>query len=463
MTTLPPTLTANPASLSGPAAPPVRPGARPLRGRVIRGSAWMLGAFGVSQALRLAGNVQLAEWLSSTAFGLMGVVNLVLQGLQMFSDVGIGPSIVRSPRGEEPGFLRTAWTVQIVRGFVLWGVGAAAAWPVAVALEQPALAVLIPVASAVAAIAGFNSTALFTANRHLLMGRLAALELMSQIVSLAVVIVWVYFTRSVWGLVGGSIAGAAIRLAATHALDPERNDRLGWDRAAARELFVFGRWIVISTAITFLADHAYRFVAAEHLTIGMFGVFSIALMFPLAVQQGVSKLTQSVIFPAYAQMARDPGRDMRPQLAKVQAAVLALGLPVLCGLVVFGPFLIRVLYREEYWDAGWMLQVLAAGQIVLVVTAGTVPVLLARGDSLRHMLVLASRFVLLLAGMGIGLAYAGTPGLIAGIAAANLANYPVVVWAVRRYNAWVPWLDAAALSGSAVVIAAGLWATGQIG
>lgn len=437
--------------------------ARPLRGRVIRGSAWMLAAFGVSQALRLAGNVVLAAWLTSGIFGLMGVVNLVLQGLQMFSDVGIGPSIVRSPRGEEQAFLRTAWTVQVVRGFVLWGVGAAAAWPLAVVLEQPALAALIPVASVVAAIGGFNSTALFTVNRKLLMGRLAMLELMSQVLSLGLVIALVYFTRSVWGLVFGSIAGAAVRLAATHFLDPGRSDRLGWDRAAAGELFVFGRWIVLSTAITFLADHAYRFVAAEHLSIEMFGVFTIALMFPLAVQQGVSKLTQSVIFPAYAQMAREPGRNMRPQLAKVQAGVLALGLPILCGLVVFGPFLIRLLYREEYWEAGWMLQVLAAGQIVLVVTAGTVPVLLARGDSLRHMLILASRFVLLLAGMGVGLAVGGTPGLVAGIAAANLANYPVVVWAVRRYNAWVPWLDAAALSGSAVVIGAGLWATGQLG
>src|SRR5690606_3980962 len=136
--------------------------------------------------------------------------------------------------------------------------------------------------------------ALFTVNRKLLMGRLAMLELMSQVLSLGLVIALVYFTRSVWGLVFGSIAGAAVRLAATHFLAPGRSDRLGWDRAAAGELFVFGRWIVLSTAITFLADHAYRFVAAEHVSIEMFGVFTIALMFPLAVQQGVSKLTQSV-------------------------------------------------------------------------------------------------------------------------------------------------------------------------
>ena len=53
------------------------------------------------------------------AFGIMALVNVLIQGLTMFSDVGIEPAIVQHRRGDEPRFYNTAWTVQILRGFVL--------------------------------------------------------------------------------------------------------------------------------------------------------------------------------------------------------------------------------------------------------------------------------------------------------------------------------------------------------
>jgi O-antigen/teichoic acid export membrane protein len=40
------------------------------------------------------------------AFGLMALVTVVLVGLQMFSDTGIGPAISRSPRATSRPF----WT-----------------------------------------------------------------------------------------------------------------------------------------------------------------------------------------------------------------------------------------------------------------------------------------------------------------------------------------------------------------
>jgi hypothetical protein len=38
----------------------------------------------------------------------------------MFSDFGLNASVIRSARGDDPVFLQTAWTVQILRGVMLW-------------------------------------------------------------------------------------------------------------------------------------------------------------------------------------------------------------------------------------------------------------------------------------------------------------------------------------------------------
>ena len=43
--------------------------------------------------------------------------------------VGIGPTIIQNKRGDDPTFLNTAWTLQVVRGFILWLGCLAVAWP----------------------------------------------------------------------------------------------------------------------------------------------------------------------------------------------------------------------------------------------------------------------------------------------------------------------------------------------
>jgi hypothetical protein len=66
------------------------------------------------------GNLILTRLLFPEAFGLMALVQVFLSGLQMFSDIGIQTSVIRSKRGEDPAFLDTAWTVQVLRGGLLW-------------------------------------------------------------------------------------------------------------------------------------------------------------------------------------------------------------------------------------------------------------------------------------------------------------------------------------------------------
>ena len=88
-----------------------------LKARAIKGSAWTVGGFGFEKILQLVSNLILARLLFPGAFGLMALVNVVLVGLAMFSDVGVVPAVVQDKRGEDPSFLNTAWTIQIIRRF----------------------------------------------------------------------------------------------------------------------------------------------------------------------------------------------------------------------------------------------------------------------------------------------------------------------------------------------------------
>src|SRR5215208_1678385 len=161
-----------------------------LRSRTIRGTLWTTGGYGISLALRLGINLVLTRLLAPPMFGVMSLVNIFIQGLQGFSDVGIGPAIIQSKRGDDREFLNTAWTIQVLRGFALGGISALIAWPVAKLYGDWQLLWLMPLAGSTAVLAGFNSTSVFTLNRHLDVAKLTVLNLVGQVAGAVVMIGW---------------------------------------------------------------------------------------------------------------------------------------------------------------------------------------------------------------------------------------------------------------------------------
>src|SRR5438105_946486 len=101
-------------------APASSSGQIPLRRRVLNAGAWTFVGYGLSLAIRFGSNLLLTRLLVPEMFGVMAIAIVVLVGLVMFSDLGLGQSVVRSERGSEPLFLNTAWAVQILRGILLW-------------------------------------------------------------------------------------------------------------------------------------------------------------------------------------------------------------------------------------------------------------------------------------------------------------------------------------------------------
>lgn len=426
--------------------------ARQLGAAALRGVLFTLVAHGGGQALRLASNLLLTRLLFPEAFGLMALVNGCMTALQMFSDLGLRAGIISDPRGDEPEFLNTAWTLGVLRNTCIWLVSCALAWPLSRFYDQPQLLWMLPVVGLQALIMGFSSTAFTTLNRKLLLGRITLIELSIQVVSLLVMCACAWRWRSVWALVIGNLVSAALWMALSHLALPGIKNRFHWDGQVARRLARFGRWIFLSTALTYLAGHSDRMILGASMTAAALGVYNIAAFLAQAVQDGLASISQRVLFPLYARLAElDPGA-LRGRILRARVRLLLLALPPVCVLATFGAEILRLLYDERYQGGAWMLQVLALGSIAEVVGLTASPVLLARGDSFRHMLVLVVRSALLVTGVWLGNRQWGVDGQVVAIASSALLGYPALAWATRAHGVWMPALDAAALLGSAALI-----------
>ena len=404
-----------------------------MKRAAMHGSLWTLGGYGGSQVLRLVVNLILARLLYPGAFGLMALVTVFMQGLEMLSDIGIGPSIIQNKKGEDRAFLNTAWTIQVVRGVALWIVTIICAGPVAdfFARSDPSaaqLAHILPVAGIMAVLGGFGSTSLFTLNRKLAMRQLTVLTLAPQVGSFVVSLGWACFDRSVWAIVAGGIAYSVIRLALSHWMNPGARDRFAWDRAAAQELGRFGRWVFASTVLSFLATHLDRIMLGKFLSLAELGLYSIGMTFARVATQIATRLTGTVIFPILARYQDRPERMLEFAL-KARRAVLWAGGAVCAAFAIFAPVFFGLLYDERYAVAGRISQWLSIyiWTWMLTATIDRIPLALGRPRALFAANVVTTLGMVLAAG---GYRLAQLPGFITGMALANVATHLYLVTAI---------------------------------
>lgn len=400
--------------------------------QALSGSAWTILGYGASQAIRLGSNLVLAYLLFPAAFGIMSLVAVVMQGMQMFSDVGIGPSIIQNRRGEEPAFLRTAFTIQVVRGFLLWGVSALLAWPAAAFFGKNdplgwELLYILPVIGVSAAISGFNSTCVFTLNRRMQFAKITLLELVPHAVSIAVMVVWAWLFPSVWALVGGWILASAVKLVMSHAFNRPQRDRLGWDPESARELVHFGGWIFLSTIMAFLAGSLDRLALGRLLTLTELGLYSISLNFARLGVEVATRLANTVLFPLLSRHQDDPKTLVRKSL-KARALVLLAGGALASAFAIFAPTFFEHLYDHRYAEAGPISRWIAIYIWALIVLSSMERVPLALG----HAKALFVSNLVVTGGYGLAVAgyhLHGLPGFILGLSCGVfLAHGVLLLW-----------------------------------
>lgn len=373
-----------------------------LRSKALRGTAITLGGTAGQQLLRLASNLILTRLLFPEAFGLMALIQTFMIGLQMFSDIGLRPSIVQNKRGEDPDFLNTAWTIQVIRGVVLWLFSCALAWPLAVFYAEPQILQLLPVVGLTALIMGFATTKTATANRNLQLGRQTVITLITQGLGIVSMVVLALIWPSVWALVAGSIIGALAGVWAGHRYMPGVANRFRWDPSAAHDLMRFGRFIFVSTLAGFFVNQGDKVVLGKLVSFADLGIYNIGFFmasFPLMLGRMVA---ERVLFPLYRQIRPSESAANRAKIRRARSLLTGSLIVMFGGLALIGNLLIGLLYDPRYAAAGPMLIVLALMQIPVTLTLGNSQLLLAEGNSRDFskliLMQAASNFIYMLGG-----------------------------------------------------------------
>jgi O-antigen/teichoic acid export membrane protein len=399
--------------------------------RAGRSAVWAVIGYGGGQGLRFVSNLILTRLLFEEAFGMMAIVNVLLQGLELFSDIGTGPAIIQNERGDDPRFLNTAWTIQIGRGFFLWTIASAIGWPAARFYGEPQLMILLPLVGVSAMLNGFLSTKIHTVSRHLNQRDVTIMNVGSQALGLVVMVVWALISPTLYALVAGALVTPFAKLILSHTLLPGVNNRLHWDASAARMLFTFGRWIFLSTLLTFLTAHADRLIFGKLMPLDLLGVYSIGSMLATMPAVGVGHMASTVTFPLMAQV-NGLGLQMRPHFRRARFPFLLIGAWSLSGLVGGGQVAINLLYDERYAEAGWIVQMLSVLSWLLILGDTNNAGLLSRGAPQWLVWGGLGKLLGMVVFITLGFQHYGFKGAVAGYVLSDGVRFLVVVIGTTR-------------------------------
>jgi len=406
------------------AAAPVEASEVSLRTKAIRGSMWTFAALGAQKVIAFGNSVVLRWILAPQVFGIMYLVNTAQRGLAMFSDFGIQPAVVQSPRGDDRRLLDTAWSLQIVRGAILAVVTLLVAWPVARFYNEPLLVWLMLGMSAVPLVDGFTSTSVMSLQRHIEIKQLRLFELATSIVGVVATIALALVTRSIWAIVLGAMVSSFAKVALSFFAFRDSRNRFAWDESAVRELVHFGKWIFLATAVGFISTNADGFYLGKVIDLATLGVYTTAAGVAVPLLDLVTSQTHGVLYPAFCRVARETPERLRSVYYRVRLRVDALTLPAVGALFVVSDWFIQLFYKAEYAEAGWMLRLLCIRTAMSIVLTPCETCLFSLGLTRFGLWRNIGRFVWIAVGLPLGFWLDGIHGIVWAVA---LSEIPVLV------------------------------------
>jgi O-antigen/teichoic acid export membrane protein len=405
---------------------------RSLESRAIKGAYLLVVFYGAAMSLRLVSSIVLSRLFMPQYFGLTALITTVIVGMNLFSHVGLQDSIVQHPRGDEPAFLNTAWTIQVIRGAGLFLLTFPLAWPIAYFYKEPQIVHLLPALGFGCFLAGISSPSLLSLGRHMGVGRLSALELLSQFVLFAVTVLCALVHPSIWDLVVGRLTSELVRTIASYRMLPELRPRFTWDKKCVRTLVHFGRWILAGTALTFLALQSDRLILAKLVSFRVLGVYGIAFSLSDIPRQIVLQFCSRVGFPFIARFSHLPRNEYRATLLKYRMLVLAVGGLMIVAVISTGDLFILHFYTKPYHAAAWMIGILAIGLWHTLLYSTVSPAILslqkAHYNALGYLVYCISLYIAL----PLGFHFLGMVGAVIAVAIADLPVYFVNAFSAGR-------------------------------
>jgi len=342
----------------------------------VRGGAWVFGLRVASRLLRLARSIVLARLLEPKDFGVFGIGLLAAAAIETLTRTGFQAALVQKRKGTEK-YLDTAWTIEVFRGLFLAAIGIIFARPIANFFNAPAAMRILQAVAISMAVRGFVNIGVVYFRKELQFHKTFLLEATSAVADFVVAVAFGVIFHSVWALVFGLLARNLIYVCISYLVHPYR-PRLRFNLEQFRELFRFGKWVLASSVLIFLSNHADNAITGKLLGMTALGLYQMAFRLSNPMATEITHLISQVTFPAYSKLQHNRPR-LRKAYFEVLDATCSICVPLAALIILFSPDLVPLVLGSKWEPLIRPLQILSVSGLIRSIIATGGPLYWAAG------------------------------------------------------------------------------------
>lgn len=343
-------------------------------------------------------NMILARLLTPEMFGVVATLTMVVSFAEIFTDAGFQKYLVQHEfRDEEDLNLSTnvAFWTNLAFSFLLWGVIALFAEPIAALVGSPGYGGAVIVMCAQIPLLAFSSIQMARYRRDFNYKGLFVVRMCTSLVPFAVTVPLAFFMRSYWALVIGTLSRDLLN-AVILTLRSRWRPSLRYSWAKLKEMVSFSVWTIVENITIWLTNYAGTFIVALYLTDHYLGLYKTTITTVNGYLNLITAATTSVLFAGLSRAQNDEV-TFRRVFYRFQRMVAMLVLPLGLGIFVFRDAATRILLGQQWLEAADFLGCWAlTGAIVIVFNYYNGEVFRSKGRPKLSVLVQAAHLVVLI-------------------------------------------------------------------
>ncbi len=346
--------------------------------RAVKGVIWSgIERFSV-QIVQFVISVILARILSPSDFGLLALVMVVINILQVFNEVGFGAALMQKLDRDELDF-STVFVFNIILGIALYGLVYLSAPLMALFFNNTELTLLIRLIGLNLIISSF-----IIVQRTRLWIKVD-FKTQAKASFIAVIIsgsIGIYLAYAGWGVLALIVQSLVNNLVNTMLIwlfvKWKISLRFSYERFVG--LFNYAYKLILARLVNSVFNEIYSIVIGKAYTPAQLGYFNRAKSFTELSSGNITSIVQKVSVPLLCEAQHDNKR-MSEVLLKFIKNTSFIVFPLLCGLFVLAEPLVSVLLTDKWLPSVWILRVLCPVGMMYVISTFNMNIFNATGKT----------------------------------------------------------------------------------
>ncbi len=406
--------------------------------KITRSVSWVLITSVFAKGATLVSSVILARLLDPSEFGLLALATAIITFSQGATQTGFESALIQKQHRPED-FLNTAWTFELLRCLILYGIIFLFAPIVGVFFNEPRADLVLRVAGLVLLLQGLRNIGTVYFRKDFEFHKQFLIEIVPLVLYVPLVIALSFQLKSVWALIFANLASGVLTLILSYVLHAYR-PHLSFSVDKAIDLFGFGKWILGNSILVMIREQGTVILTGKLLGMPSLGFINRADAFSTLIFQQVNDIVWKVGYSAYSKLHVYPQEFKNAYLRSLYLVAL-IQLPMAGGLYVLSADFVSLFLTDKWLPVVPVIKVLCIQAAIISIGTPALVAFQAAGKpavvtwfSFAGVMILTAIFYPLALQFGIvGVAYAlcisiSLPSPLLWYSSMKLVNCSFVEW-----------------------------------